>query len=280
MRLLPTIASGTGGPLTVADLCDIYEDHTRTSKMKRGRARSPKTIEGYLSGLDFIRITLVYRAGDRRLDRIDAMPGDSIRIDEEHGLTTADLFRFIDERTTTNLRTREANERAAQKYADRIVRRDEAIASGRPGRRPYIPEPPVMKEEDASAGTVKEACRMLRAVIAHAVSRELMTYDPWTDHVEAAVPTAETPYFTTRVVMSDEQILRLAEGMSRFERATTGGEMINGHRYTGLVAFLGMDAPRQAEAFAVRLSSFNLDVHRPRVTVYEGVSFVSKARLG
>lgn len=262
---------------TVADVCDAFEVRLMTTNGKKGKRR-PKTLEGYKGELDFIRTHLVYPLGDPRLENIGAKAGDSLQIGEENGLVTADLIRFIDIRTSTNLATRTVNERRMLKWAKAVLKAERLSASK--GATVAVSPPPVPEAEAASPRTIEESCRMLKALLEDAVLRGEMAYQPWTFQVDELVPVTQTPHFTTREVPSADQVCRIGRAISTWERQTTAGEIIDGGRYEALVRLMGLDGPREGECFALRTSSLRLDAALPHLVCRGSVSFVSKSRMG
>lgn len=265
-------AAAVPTPLDVAALVEWRRKLHRSTPKKRGGAkRSPKTLAGYDSELDFIAAHLVYRPGDPRLEALGVPPGASMRVDDPStGVAAGDLIALIDLRAATNLRTRAANERKLARWAGAVEREQRRAA--RQGRDPVLPGPPALRAEEASARTIESMWRELSGLFEQAYLRGRVSYQPCTAEVADQVVRAAPVRFTTRNVPSRSQVAALAAAVRDLQRAGPfrhGRRVVNdGGRYFAMVQTGGREALRPEEQVALRRSWLELDGPRPRIVLH------------
>ena len=255
----------------VADLAAWFTKVTRTTRKKRtGGMRSPTTTHGYELTLGLLVELARYREGDPRLRPLCLGPGAPMRCDDpELGIGPADLIGLIDERAGINLRTRTANERALRRWEAATAKEQAPRRGGRPPK-PAGPRPEP-KPEIAGARTIEEFARAVKSTLVEAHRRGRIPYQPWTAEVDDAVVHAQAPHYTTRNVLSRDQVWRVAAAMATLERVAVGPsgsrDLRSGGRYEAMIALAGRKGLRPEETIALRRSWLELDRARPRVAL-------------
>ena len=256
----------------VAELAAWFTAMTRTTRKRRtGGMRSPTTAHGYELTLNLFVELARYREGDPRLRPLCLTPGAPMRCDDpEHGIGPADLIGLVDERAGINLRTRAANERALRRWEHARAKEQAPRRGGRPPK-PAGPRPEP-RPEIAGARTIEEFARAVKSMLVEAHRRGRVPYQPWTAEVDDAVVRAQAPHYTTKSVLSREQVWRAAAAVAAIERVSWQAgrqrRVNSGGRYEAVVALAGRKGLRPEETVALRRSWLELDRARPRIALH------------
>jgi hypothetical protein len=258
------------GPRDVASLVKWRKGHLGTTNSHRSGTgkRSPTTTDNYDTGLTFLLAHARYEEGDPRLAALGLPAGTPMRLDDpELGMNQQDLVALLTLRGATNYRTRAANERRMSRWAAAVVKEERAAA--RAGREPVLPATPALQEESVQARTIEGFAQTVRSALKDGLLHKQIGYQPWTPTVDAEVPHAAIPHYTTRTLPTREQVHQIADTLAgQWRESTTAAHhpcCVSGARYRALVVLGGREGPRAEEMIAARRSWVILDDGDPRI---------------
>lgn len=271
--------------VTVADLIEWHSAELRSRPSNQTGAKlQGKTLDCYDSEYAFIKAALVYPHDDLRLGSLKArgvVGGDSLTLDADVGVTSVDLYRMIDLRWETNMRTRTANERRMRLWAQATEQElKDAVAQG---RGPAYPPRPSLDPEQASPETARACFRAAQRLFKDALSRGIVDHEIWTLTVSDR-PRLPNRQITTTNIYSPKQVLSITDTLAEFHRNSRdrhgASVTVTGDRYVAYVLCEAVLGPRPGALQAMRRSWINLDGPEPYIVWREAAKYASKANSG